>query len=429
MILSMIVLIIGTVGFILGKKHRCVGLQKSFLVCIATAVIALATWNMESKESLISENAQLLRPEPGEGDYEAELVLDVEDMGEYSFVITVPEQHFTREEELFYLEAAVKEIEISFKGENTSLEKIREKVEISETYQNGRVNAEWNFSNARLIDEHGKINDAVLTEEGEDICATVMLTCGNSKLSHSFYFSVFSSEKSEKEKLDEKIYAYISEAGKNEKTKILQLPTEMEGRALSWENKESFLSAKILFLGVVVAVLLPELERERIREQKKKREEQLLREYPEMISKLTLLLGAGMTVMGAWTQITNRYLATMADGKISRNEVYEEMLITRREIESGKGELRSYQAFGERCGLPRFRKFSNYLVQNMKKGSLSICEILEKEVQEVYIERRSRAKRYGEEATTKLLFPMLLMLGIVIVIIMIPAVISFQIGI
>lgn len=36
-------------------------------------------------------------------------------------------------------------------------------------------------------------------------------------------------------------------------------------------------------------------------------------------------------------------------------------------------------------------------------------------------------KRYGEEAGTKLLFPMMLMLGIVMVILLVPAVLAFQI--
>lgn len=36
-------------------------------------------------------------------------------------------------------------------------------------------------------------------------------------------------------------------------------------------------------------------------------------------------------------------------------------------------------------------------------------------------------KRYGEEAGTKLLFPMMLMLGIVMVILLVPAMLAFQI--
>ena len=53
--------------------------------------------------------------------------------------------------------------------------------------------------------------------------------------------------------------------------------------------------------------------------------------------------------------------------------------------------------------------------------------LLEQEAQNAFEERKHAAKRYGEEAGTKLLFPMMLMLGIVMVILLVPAVLAFQI--
>ena len=52
--------------------------------------------------------------------------------------------------------------------------------------------------------------------------------------------------------------------------------------------------------------------------------------------------------------------------------------------------------------------------------------LLEQESEDAFEERKNMAKKYAEEAGTKLLFPMILMLGIVIVIIMVPAILSFQ---
>ena len=160
----------------------------------------------------------------------------------------------------------------------------------------------------------------------------------------------------------------------------------------------------------------------------KEREEELLREYPEMVNKLSLLLGAGMTLYLAWKKITEMYLNARKAGKIKQMAVYEEMLLARREIESGKGEIKAYAAFGERCGIQKYRKLSNYLIQNLKKGNSGMQAVLEREASEVFEERKGLAKRYSEEAGTKLLLPMLLMLGIVIFIIMVPAVLSFQSG-
>lgn len=105
------------------------------------------------------------------------------------------------------------------------------------------------------------------------------------------------------------------------------------------------------------------------------------------------------------------------------------MLITQREIENGKGEIKAYESFARRCELQKYRKLSSYLVQNLKKGNKGLCELLEREAAETFSERKNMAQQLGEELGTKLLFPMLLMLGIVILIVMVPAVLSFQTGI
>ena len=53
-------------------------------------------------------------------------------------------------------------------------------------------------------------------------------------------------------------------------------------------------------------------------------------------------------------------------------------------------------------------------------------QLLEQEVSDAFEERKNLAKKSGEEAGTKMLFPMMMMFGIIIVIIMIPAFLSLQ---
>ena len=65
------------------------------------------------------------------------------------------------------------------------------------------------------------------------------------------------------------------------------------------------------------------------------------------------------------------------------------------------------------------------LLQNLKKGSKGMAEMLSYEVGQAFEERKNLAKRFGEEAGTKLLFPMILMLVIVMVVLIIPAFLSF----
>ena len=57
---------------------------------------------------------------------------------------------------------------------------------------------------------------------------------------------------------------------------------------------------------------------------------------------------------------------------------------------------------------------------------MGLSKLLEKEMQDAFEEQENFAKKKGEELQTKLLLPMMLMLGLVIVIIMIPAIANFQ---
>ena len=54
-----------------------------------------------------------------------------------------------------------------------------------------------------------------------------------------------------------------------------------------------------------------------------------------------------------------------------------------------------------------------------------MAAILGREAEEAYEERKKRARILGEEAGTKLLLPMLLMLVIVMAILMVPAFFAF----
>ena len=55
-----------------------------------------------------------------------------------------------------------------------------------------------------------------------------------------------------------------------------------------------------------------------------------------------------------------------------------------------------------------------------------MCQLLEQEAETALEERRAMARKLGEEAGTKMLLPLILMLGIVIAIIMVPAIQSFN---
>ena len=153
-----------------------------------------------------------------------------------------------------------------------------------------------------------------------------------------------------------------------------------------------------------------------------KREREMLLDYPEVVSKLTLLIGAGLTLRSAFEKVAMDY----------KNRTYgrqsfacEEMLITVYRMRSGVSEYEAYLDFGKRCAVKRYTKLGALFSQNIKKGSLGLLPELEKEVHDAFEERKANARKRGEEAGTMLLLPMALMLSVVMIIVIVPAFLSF----
>ena len=70
-------------------------------------------------------------------------------------------------------------------------------------------------------------------------------------------------------------------------------------------------------------------------------------------------------------------------------------------------------------------KLAGILEQNRRNGIANIRAILNAEMAQAWEERKNLARRLGEEAGTKLLGPLFIMLIIVMVIIIVPAMLSF----
>ena len=67
------------------------------------------------------------------------------------------------------------------------------------------------------------------------------------------------------------------------------------------------------------------------------------------------------------------------------------------------------------------------LSQNVRKGSKGLTELLGREAEEAFEDRINLAKKLGEEAGTRLMIPMFLMLAIVFATVIVPAFFSIRI--
>jgi pilus assembly protein TadC len=230
---------------------------------------------------------------------------------------------------------------------------------------------------------------------------------------------------SDVEELVGEIDSYFDEQQSQEGVEVLTLPESVDGVALRWGEASEHLTLKILLLEGLILVLLPLGMRSRAKAAEKKRQEELMLDYPEIVSKFNVLVGSGMTIKQTWNTISAQYINKREKNTIKKSLAFEEMARTDREIQDGESERIAYQRFGERIGISSYRRLVRLLISNLQKGNRGLCEQLGQEAETAFGERRMLAKRLGEEAGTKLLFPMILMLGIVIIIIIVPAMTGF----
>lgn len=166
-------------------------------------------------------------------------------------------------------------------------------------------------------------------------------------------------------------------------------------------------------------------DKQKRKKAEKERINQMKTDYPQIINKFNLYLSAGMTVRRAWFRIAADY--EREKDTAETRQAYEEMVYTMHQIQGGAAEGEAYENYGSRCGIPVYRKFGTMLSQNLRKGSKGLCTLLKREAEEAYEERKNLAKKLGEEAGTKLMIPMFMMLAIVFLIVIVPSFFTIQI--
>lgn len=149
-------------------------------------------------------------------------------------------------------------------------------------------------------------------------------------------------------------------------------------------------------------------------EQFRKRSKAIKYDFPEFLTKLTLLINAGLTLERAWEKILD-------DSKGSTSPLIGEMQKTFNDMKNNIPRTKCLNDLSRRCKVKEISKFTSVLLQNMSKGSSDMVFMLQQLSDECWDERKNMAKQKGEEASTKLLFPMMLMLLTVFAIVLIPA--------
>ncbi len=402
------------------KVYYCQRISPAIMILILTSIFTLLSSMNESKERGFLYDNSIIRPDYGEGSQKVDLSLNIEDQKE-DYNLDIGERRYTESQLEEVFDKAIEFLESIMLGENQSQWEVYKDLNFIGSIPETSILVEWFPEDYSLINSNGRLVEENLPAEGVKTSVTVKLIYFTEERRHEIPLFVIPQQLTKEESIRREVHDKLSENLETSKEdETISLPTNLNGYDLHWQENKNYDSPKIMFLGLVAAFMVFYLGAKEVDDKQKKRKDQMLADYPDIVNKFTLLLNAGMTLKQAWYRVADEY--SKANYK---RYAYEEILYTAHRLKLGLTESEAYDEFGRRCNVLPYLRFSSLLSQNLKKGSKGLGQMLRHEAAESLNERKEIVKRYGEEASTKLLFPMMILLIIVLLIVIIPVFISF----
>ena len=380
-------------------------------ICLMAFVgMLVATSAIYYKEKNVVDNSDNIieRADYNEEAREQQVYIDVD--GESITVpLTVQAVEYTEEE--FYREArlAFEELTVILPGDNQNLNNVETDLVLPDEINGFKIH--WYISNPDVVRYNGKI-DSSLAEE-TTVYITARIEYKELSCEECYTATVIPVRHDSQSYLIEQELISIEKA--NATQKEFEIPGQINGAKVRIKKDNSKKVFLLLPLTLVFLVLLVARGRNELREAVKKRDSELMYQFPLFVNRMYLYIGAGLTIKNAFIKT-----ATKGEDLLSKEIKY-----TIHTIEHGEEESFAYEELATRLGLPAYTRLVNHLAQNLRMGTKDLLAIMENEVVLASEQRKESAKQKGEEASTKLLFPMILLMFVVMLTVIVPAIYSF----
>lgn len=421
--------------------------------CIASvlAVIAITCFLSfaygYSREPALVDDRFLKRYETGAGTAEYDLMLGSEFLNENEeTTVSVSEVRLIGGDFEELKKKAQDYLDRQILGNNVSADCVREPLVLVEEIPRTGISVKWDEENSWFVSYDGALKNKDF-EEPVEATLHAVLSYFDQEWEYSLNLCIMPPIVTERDIFETELQEVLGEQDRqNPEKDYFELPEKVGEWQINWTEREDNNPVLFMLLGIAAAIVVIPALKQDMKKKQKLRNEQMMRDYSDIISKFTMLLAAGMTCRGAWEKICLDYLRNRAKEEEKLKEItkkkkflkktgrkkqnvkryaYEEMVVSYNELKLGTPEARVYEKFGTRCNLLAYQRFGTMLSRNLRRGSAGIIEMLELEAHESFAQRLENVKRKGEETGTKLLIPMFGMLIIVLAIVVVPAFSSF----
>lgn len=363
------------------------------------------------------EQTGIVRPAPGKASAKEEVLLETEE-GWQELILEVGALEYEETQLEAMHQTAENYLEQAVLGENESWDKVKTDLFFPETLAEYGGKLYWSTDAPWVINVDGEVQNAELTEV-EQVMITAKIFYGSEYRYFSRLVTVYPREYTGDAAVLRKVQLELRQQEQASRTlEQFVLPESVLGYPVKEAGGDSFrVAAFLVLLSVVIPLLLYSGYFGDIDTKRKKRKEQAEASYLGFVTKLSLMMAAGITVRQAFNRLAGEYEKNYG----AKHVLSMELKVTRQELDNGHSEQEAYEAFGRRLGVLAYRRLSSLLTQNVSRGVQGIRNLLLLEAKEVMAKERAGIKVRGEQAGTKLLFPMMGLLFLVFAILLVPA--------
>jgi tight adherence protein C len=170
-----------------------------------------------------------------------------------------------------------------------------------------------------------------------------------------------------------------------------------------------------VILGSFLALALPAAMVSDLHKKVKVREQNIMLELPELLNSIVLLVGAGETVQRAIIRCVESHRGDV------NLPLYKELRIMISEWEGGYSFQQAFENFSKRCAVQEVSLFTTTVLLNYRRGGVDFVLSLRDLSRMLWDKRKAISRTRGEQASSKLVFPMVVIFLIVIVLVGTPA--------
>ena len=384
---------------------RLMGETLRYIYLVSTLFLCLSF--IPEKEVVRS----VLRPEYGEEVSYVEIgLLDPEEEEISNYTLEVHPREYTDSEFDNLARETEEYIKREFMGNNLSAEKITEDMNLMTKSPDGTLNIVWSSDNPLVINSEGKVMRDELTSD-EEVHLTAVIKDTYHEHRTDLEVTVLSRDKTmtDSDRAKDTLVNIEKESRTNGEFVIPDNVGEVE--VIKEEDSIQDKLRLVYFLVMVFVLILTYLRINRMKESGKLRDEELKLDYYGFVNRVTLFIGAGMTIQES--------LRTSVKGRSGR--LSEEVELTLNMIASGVPETKAYLQMGRSIGIQEYMRFTSLVAQNLNYGNSNLIKLLDQEVKQSYVTNRENIRKKGEQASEKLIVPTLLLMIVVIGIIVYPA--------